>query len=113
MKLQDLKNSVSNGVKRIENATIDAGCAVAGGVHFVASSIADIALEAEASARLRQSGVDKEQTKRERVFKTLEKQVIIEEKFNAAKERINYAKQYLFSKRVAKDKRLETQAVSL
>lgn len=111
MKLQTIKESVSNGVKRVENLAIDSACAVAGGVHFVASSVADVAMEAEARMRLKQSGLDKEQTKKERVFKTLEKQVIIEEKFNVVKERLNYAKQYLFAKRVAKDHRIETQAI--
>lgn len=75
MKLKDLKNSVKNGV-------VNGVCSTLGGVHFVADSIANGAMSLEATIKKKAYGQDPEDVKRERVFKTLQKQVAIQDTFS-------------------------------
>ena len=80
-------------VRKTGNALTTATCAVLGGLHFVAQTTADVVLDAEAKLIRNRDGVQLEDTKKERMFKTIERQQHILEKVQAFKDAVSQAKE--------------------
>ena len=85
-------------IKKVGQATIDATCAVLGGIHFVSQSIADSVMHAEAKIRQSDTGEELESIKDARMLKTVEYQYKIVSNYERARDRIIKAKETVITK---------------
>ena len=86
-------------VRKTGSALTTATCAVLGGLHFVAQTTADVVSDAEAKLIRNRDGVQLEDTKKERMFKTIERQQHILDKVQAFKDAVSQAKDRVISEK--------------
>ena len=79
---------MSTILRKTGNALANGTCVVLGATHFVFGTVADIAMEAESQINLKRYGQEKEDTKRERILKTLKTQEHIRDKAIAMRESV-------------------------
>ena len=95
-----MKKFVTKAAQTAKDSTVTVASKILGATHFVGYTVAEIAKEGEASLKLSAYGVDKNDTRKHRVMRTLEHQQFFIDKYQGTLRRVQMLRGKNFEEQV-------------